>query len=139
MSFLGRAGFQSLTSRLASVSINSACSNLQAIRFATKKAGGSSKNGRDSAGRRLGLKKFGGEKVQPGNIILRQRGQKYHIGGENVYMSRDHSIHAKVAGWVQFVYNRVRKHQEVYVVTENPFLANAEPSAPIDLQSAVAV
>ena len=59
--------------------------------MATKKAGGSSRNGRDSAGRRLGVKKYGGETVIPGNIIVRQRGTKI-FPGENVGMGKDHSI-----------------------------------------------
>ena len=61
--------------------------------MAHKKAGGSSRNGRDSAGRRLGVKKFGGEKVVPGNIIIRQRGTKYYPG-ENVGIGKDHTIFA---------------------------------------------
>ena len=69
--------------------------------MAHKKAGGSSRNGRDSAGRRLGVKKFGGEVVLPGNIIIRQRGTKYHPG-HNVDMGRDHTIFAKVEGQVSF-------------------------------------
>jgi len=69
--------------------------------MAHKKAGGSSRNGRDSAGRRLGVKKYGGEKVIPGNIILRQRGTKWHPG-ENVGMGRDHTIFSKVEGEVVF-------------------------------------
>jgi large subunit ribosomal protein L27 len=69
--------------------------------MAHKKAGGSSRNGRDSAGRRLGVKKFGGEIVVPGNIIVRQRGTKYHPG-EHVGMGRDHTIFAKVGGAVKF-------------------------------------
>ena len=59
--------------------------------MATKKAGGSSRNGRDSAGRRLGVKKYGGEIVLPGNIIIRQRGTKI-FPGDNVKMGKDHSI-----------------------------------------------
>ena len=59
--------------------------------MATKKAGGSSRNGRDSAGRRLGVKKYGGQTVIPGNIIVRQRGTKI-FPGENVGMGKDHSI-----------------------------------------------
>ena len=70
--------------------------------MATKKAGGSSKNGRDSEGRRLGVKKFGGEAVIPGNIIVRQRGTKYHPG-TNVGMGRDHTIFSLVRGNVEFV------------------------------------
>ena len=69
--------------------------------MAHKKAGGSSRNGRDSAGRRLGVKKFGGEAVIPGNIIVRQRGTKYHPG-ENVGLGRDHTIFALVEGKVAF-------------------------------------
>ena len=59
--------------------------------MAHKKAGGSSRNGRDTEGRRLGVKKFGGEAVIPGNIIIRQRGTKYHPGS-NVGMGKDHTI-----------------------------------------------
>ncbi len=69
--------------------------------MAHKKAGGSSRNGRDSAGRRLGVKKFGGEAVIPGNIIVRQRGTKFHPG-TNVGMGRDHTIFATQAGKVTF-------------------------------------
>jgi large subunit ribosomal protein L27 len=69
--------------------------------MAHKKAGGSSRNGRDSEGRRLGVKKFGGEKVIPGNIIIRQRGTKYHPG-ENVGMGRDHTLFALTDGNVSF-------------------------------------
>ena len=69
--------------------------------MAHKKAGGSSRNGRDSAGRRLGVKKFGGEVVIPGNIIIRQRGTKYHPG-ENVGIGRDHTIFAVAEGRVSF-------------------------------------
>jgi large subunit ribosomal protein L27 len=69
--------------------------------MAHKKAGGSSRNGRDSAGRRLGVKKFGGELVVPGNIIVRQRGTKWRAGN-NVGLGRDHTIFALVAGHVSF-------------------------------------
>jgi len=69
--------------------------------MAHKKAGGSSRNGRDSIGRRLGVKKYGGEKVIPGNIIIRQRGTKWHPG-ENVDMGKDHTIFAIVEGNVKF-------------------------------------
>jgi len=69
--------------------------------MAHKKAGGSSRNGRDSEGRRLGVKKFGGEAVIPGNIIIRQRGTKYHPG-VNVGIGRDHTIFATVEGRVEF-------------------------------------
>ena len=69
--------------------------------MAHKKAGGSSRNGRDSEGRRLGVKKFGGEKVAPGNIILRQRGTQWHPG-DGVGMGRDHTIFAEREGVVVF-------------------------------------
>lgn len=69
--------------------------------MAHKKAGGSSRNGRDSAGRRLGVKKFGGEIVVPGNIILRQRGTKWHPGA-NVGLGKDHTIFATAEGQVRF-------------------------------------
>lgn len=69
--------------------------------MAHKKAGGSSRNGRDSAGRRLGLKQFGGEVVVPGNIIARQRGTKWHAGA-NVGTGKDHTLFALVEGRVEF-------------------------------------
>ena len=69
--------------------------------MAHKKAGGSSRNGRDSAGRRLGVKKYGGEKVLPGNIIVRQRGTKYYPG-DNVGIGKDHTIFAVKRGTVSF-------------------------------------
>ncbi len=69
--------------------------------MAQKKAGGSTKNGRDSAGRRLGVKKFGGENVIPGNIIVRQRGTKFHPG-DNVGIGKDHTLFALAEGNVKF-------------------------------------
>ena len=75
--------------------------------MATKKAGGSSRNGRDSAGRRLGVKKFGGENVIAGNIIIRQRGTKFHPG-DNVGIGKDHTIFATINGKVAFKKKRVR-------------------------------
>ena len=69
--------------------------------MATKKAGGTTKNGRDSAGRRLGVKKYGEQIVKPGNIIVRQRGTKI-FPGENVGMGKDHSIFSVVKGKVVF-------------------------------------
>lgn len=69
--------------------------------MAHKKAGGSTSNGRDSAGRRLGVKKFGGESVLAGNIIIRQRGTKY-VPGKNVGLGKDHTIFALVDGKVVF-------------------------------------
>ncbi|MWV28519.1 50S ribosomal protein L27 [Aurantiacibacter rhizosphaerae] len=69
--------------------------------MAHKKAGGSSRNGRDSAGRRLGVKKFGSQDVIPGNIIVRQRGTKFYPG-VNVGMGKDHTLFALEAGKVRF-------------------------------------
>ena len=69
--------------------------------MATKKAGGSSRNGRDSAGRRLGVKKYGGKIVNPGNIIIRQRGTKI-FPGTHVKMGKDHTIFSLVKGKVHF-------------------------------------
>ena len=69
--------------------------------MAHKKAGGSTRNGRDSAGRRLGIKKFGGELVVPGNIIVRQRGTKFYPG-KNVSIGKDHTLFAFKQGFVSF-------------------------------------
>lgn len=79
--------------------------------MAHKKAGGSSRNGRDSAGRRLGVKKFGGEIVIPGNIILRQRGTKWRPG-DNVGIGKDHTLFAMAEGKVEF---RTRANGKQYV------------------------
>ncbi len=79
--------------------------------MAHKKAGSSSRNGRDSAGRRLGVKKFGGELVIPGNIIIRQRGTKYHPE-KNVGIGKDHTIFALVEGHVSF---RKRRDNKTFV------------------------
>ena len=79
--------------------------------MAHKKSGGSSRNGRDSAGQRLGVKKFGGEAVLAGNILVRQRGAKYWPG-ENVGMGRDHTLFAKATGNVKFV---TKKNDRTYV------------------------
>lgn len=83
--------------------------------MAHKKSGGSSSNGRDSIGRRLGVKKFGGEAVIPGNIIIRQRGTKYHPG-DNVGLGRDHTIFAVAEGKVEF--KRKARGMFVSVVAE---------------------
>jgi large subunit ribosomal protein L27 len=69
--------------------------------MAHKKAGGSSRNGRDSQSKRLGVKRFGGERVPAGSIIVRQRGTQFHPG-ENVGMGSDHTLFAKIEGRVQF-------------------------------------
>ncbi|HJD59312.1 MAG TPA: 50S ribosomal protein L27 [Rickettsia endosymbiont of Omalisus fontisbellaquei] len=76
--------------------------------MATKKAGGSSRNGRDSAGRRLGVKKADGQYVIPGNIIVRQRGTKIHPG-INVGLGKDHTIFALIEGRVEFLTKRNQK------------------------------
>jgi large subunit ribosomal protein L27 len=76
--------------------------------MAQKKAGGSSSNGRDSIGRRLGVKKFGDEQVISGNIIIRQRGTKYHPG-KNVGMGRDHTLFALTEGKVKFTYGTLKR------------------------------
>jgi large subunit ribosomal protein L27 len=79
--------------------------------MAHKKSGGSSSNGRDSIGRRLGVKKFGGESVISGNIIIRQRGTKFHPGN-NVGMGKDHTIFATTEGKVEF---RTKANDRTYV------------------------
>ena len=79
--------------------------------MAHKKAGGSSRNGRDSEGRRLGVKKSGGQHVIPGNIIIRQRGTKWHQG-ENVGMGKDHTLFALIDGHVEFA---TKQKGRVYV------------------------
>ena len=89
--------------------------------MAHKKAGGSSRNGRDSAGRRLGVKKFGGQEVIGGNIIIRQRGTRVYPG-RNVGMGKDHTLFALVQGAVGFV---TKKHNRTYV-TVTPAAQPAE-------------
>ncbi|MBW1829239.1 MAG: 50S ribosomal protein L27 [Deltaproteobacteria bacterium] len=79
-----------------------------------KKAGGSSRNGRDSAGQRLGVKKYGGQLVRAGNIIVRQRGTKLHPG-INVGLGKDYTIYAKIDGIVTFErFGKTRKKVSVY-------------------------
>ncbi len=82
--------------------------------MAHKKGQGSTQNNRDSAGRRLGVKKYGGEVVIPGNIIIRQRGTKVHPGN-NVGMGKDHTIFALIEGVVRFE-RKDKKRQQVSVV-----------------------
>ncbi|WP_316861973.1 50S ribosomal protein L27 [uncultured Cohaesibacter sp.] len=89
--------------------------------MAHKKAGGSSRNGRDTAGRRLGVKKFGGESVIAGNIIIRQRGTKWHPGN-NVGMGKDHTIFAVADGNVEFC---TKSNGRTYV-SVNPLAEAAE-------------
>ena len=85
--------------------------------MAHKKAGGSSRNGRDSAGRRLGVKKFGGENVVGGNIIVRQRGTKVYPG-RNVGIGKDHTLFALVDGQVSFAIKGEKSRQTVFVTPD---------------------
>jgi large subunit ribosomal protein L27 len=86
--------------------------------MAHKKAGGSSRNGRDSAGRRLGVKAYGGESVLAGNILARQRGTKWHAG-RNVGVGKDHTLFALIDGKVQFATKaKGRKVMSVVPMTE---------------------
>ena len=79
--------------------------------MAHKKGVGSSKNGRESASKRVGVKIFGGQTAVAGNIIVRQRGTKHHPG-ENVYLGKDHTLHAKIDGTVKFT---KKKNNRSYV------------------------
>jgi large subunit ribosomal protein L27 len=81
--------------------------------MAHKKSGGSSRNGRDSPGQRLGLKTFGGEQVTAGSVIIRQRGTRFYPG-ENVGVGKDYTLYAKADGRVKFVTRK--KRREVHVV-----------------------
>lgn len=83
--------------------------------MAHKKAGGSSRNGRDSESKRLGVKRFGGESVTAGNIIVRQRGTRFHPG-RHVALGRDHTLFAKVDGTVQFEIKGPQKRRYVSIV-----------------------
>ena len=83
--------------------------------MAHKKAGGSSRNGRDTAGRRLGVKLFGGQTAIPGNIIIRQRGTRF-VAGSGVGMGRDHTLFALVDGVVEFKTKGADKRKTVNVV-----------------------
>lgn len=85
--------------------------------MAHKKAGGSTKNGRDSESKRLGVKCFGGETVRPGNIIIRQRGTHFHPG-DNVGLGNDHTIFAKADGRVRFDVKGPRNRTFVSVIAE---------------------
>jgi large subunit ribosomal protein L27 len=84
--------------------------------MAHKKAGGSSRNGRDSQAKRLGVKRFGGEQVSAGSILIRQRGTRVHPG-ENVGMGRDHTLFAKVDGRVKFAVKGPEGRNTVSVLT----------------------
>ncbi len=80
--------------------------------FASKKGAGSTRNGRDSNAQRLGVKRFGGEQVLAGNILVRQRGTKFYPG-ENVGMGKDHTLFALIEGTVEFSTRRNRQHINV--------------------------
>ena len=83
--------------------------------MAHKKAGGSSRNGRDSESKRLGVKRYGGQLVLAGNILVRQRGTQFHPG-ENVGIGKDHTLFAKVTGTVQFVVKGAARRRTVQIV-----------------------
>jgi large subunit ribosomal protein L27 len=85
--------------------------------MAHKKAGGSSKNGRDSESKRLGVKRFGGEQVVAGNILVRQRGTQFHPG-ENVGLGRDHTLFAKASGRVVFQTKGPKGRKFVRIATD---------------------
>jgi len=83
--------------------------------MAHKKAGGSSRNGRDSESKRLGVKRYGGQLVSAGSIIVRQRGTEYHPG-ENVGLGKDHTLFAKIEGTVLFAIKGAEKRRVVSIV-----------------------
>ena len=84
--------------------------------MAHKKGGGSTRNGRESHSKRLGVKIYGGEHIVPGNIIIRQRGTEFHPG-EGVCMGKDHTLFAKVEGKVQFAIKGAQKRRTVSIVS----------------------
>ena len=86
--------------------------------MAHKKGGGSTRNGRDSESKRLGVKRFGGEKVFPGNIIVRQRGTRFHPG-KNVSMGKDHTIFSLIDGFVKFSKRGPLSKKVIDVVSDN--------------------
>ena len=84
--------------------------------MAHKKAGGSTRNGRDSVSKRLGVKRYGGQEVKAGNIIIRQRGTKFHAG-DNVGIGKDHTLFAKADGKVEFLVKGPKSRKFVQVVS----------------------
>ncbi len=84
--------------------------------MAHKKAGGSTRNGRDSVSKRLGVKRFGGQEVKAGNILVRQRGTRFHAG-DNVGMGKDHTLFATADGKVEFVVRGPKNRKFVQVVS----------------------
>ncbi|KAJ1991014.1 54S ribosomal protein L2 mitochondrial [Coemansia spiralis] len=103
----------------------------QQLRFATKKSGGSSRNGRDSIGRRLGMKKQQNEYVIPGNIIVRQRGTKFHPG-ENVGMGKDHTLYALQPGYVKVYTDSQIKEGRRYIAVAFNKEDNEFPRSPYE-------
>ncbi|KAJ2617453.1 54S ribosomal protein L2 mitochondrial [Coemansia sp. RSA 1365] len=103
----------------------------QQLRFATKKSAGSSRNGRDSIGRRLGFKKQQNEHVIPGNIILRQRGTQFHPG-ENVGMGKDHTLFAIQPGYIKIYTDSQIKKDRRYVSVALDKEDNAFPRSPYE-------
>ncbi|MDH3004345.1 MAG: 50S ribosomal protein L27 [Candidatus Shikimatogenerans sp. JK-2022] len=89
--------------------------------MAHKKGVGSTKNGRDSIGKRLGIKKFNGNFIKPGQIILKQRGKKYYIG-MNTYISRDYTIHSNITGYIKYI--KTKKKTYVTVVPIKNIIKN---------------
>ncbi len=108
--------FNSIKIKFGAVSMKQSPHILTQIRTATKKAGGSTNNGRDSAGRRLGIKAHANVKVNAGSIIARQRGKKWYPG-ENVGMGKDHTLFAKVDGVVNFSAHPWKKKKVVNVIS----------------------
>jgi large subunit ribosomal protein L27 len=92
--------------------------NIQTRTMATKKQGGSTNNGRDSAGRRLGVKVYPGQQAKAGSILVRQRGQKFRAG-QNVGIGKDHTLFAKIDGYVEMTKLETNKKRNVvHIVTE---------------------
>lgn len=94
---------------------------LGGVRFASKKAGGSTTNGRDSRSKRLGVKLFSGHKIRAGSIVLRQRGTRFHPG-DNVGIGKDHTVFALTDGRVHFYKDKLRKKRYASVVDEKRWL-----------------
>ncbi|KAJ1939189.1 54S ribosomal protein L2 mitochondrial, partial [Linderina pennispora] len=101
------------------------------VRFASKKTGGSSRNGRDSIGRRLGVKKQQNEYVIPGNILVRQRGTKFHPG-ENVGVGKDHTLFALQPGYVKVYTDSTIKEGRRYMAVALDKADNAFPRSPYE-------
>ncbi|HLA35238.1 MAG TPA: 50S ribosomal protein L27 [Rhodocyclaceae bacterium] len=95
--------------------------------MAHKKAGGSSRNGRDSESKRLGVKRYGGQVISAGSIIVRQRGTEFHPG-ENVGMGKDHTLFAKIEGMVNFAVKGEKRRRVVSIIPAAP-AAEAAPAA----------